>query len=319
MVHGNKRSPLIDWHVLAHADACFLFIRWLIAMLLPLMSCVAFVSASCPCFISRTSDVLTASFGQGKCRHNVKRCLRTTCASLLHWAWDATCEAVSNRWKLWFENIRNSIEELCLMFFCFLFSNLCLRSHAVMKLERSNSIRDAQAVTPVTRRISLSVVSPHPPLGPLATEPMEDQMNQNQVTEKYHFHFESNEVESVDDGDDDEIQEAKTIDSVNREDSTELVVGDVIGIQALPELPGPEKLLRRTGRTALCCFVVQRKCSSMVRHKDSYRRIESNDTLWCRCCATRQQGDLDQNTVEKVQAGAEGPVREISEIFFSQS
>eukprot|EP00434_Breviolum_minutum_P011876 symbB.v1.2.010478.t2/scaffold679.1/size173156/14 len=109
-------------------------------------------------------------------------------------------------------------------------------SHAVMKLERSNSIRDAQAVTPVTRRISLSVVSPHPPLGPLATEPMEDQMNQNQVTEKYHFHFESNEVESVDDGDDDEIQ-AKTIDSVNREDSTELV-GDVIGIQALPELPG---------------------------------------------------------------------------------
>jgi len=119
-----------------------------------------------------------------------------------------------------------------------------------MKLERSNSIRDAQAVTPVTRRISLSVVSPHPPLGPLATEPMEDQMNQNQVTEKYHFHFESNEVESVDDGDD-EIQEAKTIDSVNREDSTELV-GDVIGIQslqALPELPGPEKLLQR--RTAL--------------------------------------------------------------------
>ena len=112
-----------------------------------------------------------------------------------------------------------------------------------MKLERSNSIRDAQAVTPVTRRISLSVVSPHPPLGPLATEPMEDQMNQNQVTEKYHFHFESNEVESVDD--DDEIQEAKTIDSVNREDSTELVVGDVIGIQALPELPGPEKLLQR--------------------------------------------------------------------------
>ena len=310
MVHGNKRSPLIDWHVLAHADACFLFIRWLIAMLLPLMSCVAFVSASCPCFISRTSDVLTASFGQGKCRHNVKRCLRTTCASLLHWAWDATCEAVSNRWKLWFENIRNSIEELCLMFFCFLFSNLCLRSHAVMKLERSNSIRDAQAVTPVTRRISLSVVSPHPPLGPLATEPMEDQMNQNQVTEKYHFHFESNEVESVDDGDDDEIQ-AKTIDSVNREDSTELV-GDVIVIQALPELPGPEKLLQR--------FVVQRKCSWMVcRHKDSYRRIESNDTQWCRCCATRQQGDLDQNTVEKVQAGAEGPVREISEIFFSQS
>lgn len=145
-----------------------------------------------------------------------------------------------------------------------------------MKLERSNSIRDAQAVTPVTRRISLSVVSPHPPLGPLATEPMEDQMNQNQVTEKYHFHFESNEVESVDD-DDDEIQEAKTIDSVNREDSTELVVGDVIGIQALPELPGPEKLLQR--RT-VCCFVVQRKCSWMVcRHKDSYRRIESNDTV----------------------------------------
>lgn len=125
-----------------------------------------------------------------------------------------------------------------------------------MKLERSNSIRDAQAVTPVTRRISLSVVSPHPPLGP-ATEPMEmDQMNQ---TEKYHFHFESNEVESVDDDGDDEIQEAKTIDSVNREDSTELVVGDVIGIQALPELPGPGKLLQR--RTALCCFVVQRKCS----------------------------------------------------------
>ncbi len=131
-----------------------------------------------------------------------------------------------------------------------------------MKLERSNSIRDAPAVTPVTRRISLSVVSPHPPLGPLATEPMEmNQMNQA-TTEKYHFHFESNEVESVDDGDGDdgdEIQDAKTIDSVNHEDSNELVVGDIIGIQSLPELPGPEKLLQSW--TALCCFVVQRKCS----------------------------------------------------------
>ena len=127
------------------------------------------------------------------------------------------------------------------------FAIVNLRSHAVMKLERSNSIRDAQAVTPVTRRISLSVVSPHPPLGPLATEPMEmNQMNQA-TTEKYHFHFESNEVESVDDGDGDdgdEIQDAKTIDSVNHEDSKELVVGDIIGIQSLPELPGPEKLLQ---------------------------------------------------------------------------
>eukprot|EP00435_Cladocopium_sp_Y103_P042561 s1176_g11.t2 len=117
-------------------------------------------------------------------------------------------------------------------------------SNAVMKLERSDSMH--RPVTPVTRRISLSVMSPRPPqilehVKPLETDRDDsddcNSFNVENETENQLTRFDS-EVESVNEVVETEIQPV----TMDTGDGSQPVIGDLIGTPSLPgSMPSESK------------------------------------------------------------------------------
>jgi len=166
-----------------------------------------------------------------------------------------------------------------------------------MKLERSDSMH--RPVTPVTRRISLSVVSPRlsPPPQIVHVEHETDHDNCNfdekemKETENQLTRFDS-EVESVNEVET-EIQPVITGDGFPHEP----VIGDLVGTPSLPGAFHSAKHVRRDGKSHISSL-------ASFNHLKIVQVVHGiSCSLSCRLYAIRKQRHFDQKEFKKVGTG----------------